>query len=135
VFHNFEHGNTFADLSWTATGDFVGKGPVSGSLPGQEPVTGFLGSKLVNTFFNGDSSVGTIKSPIFTVNNKKYINVLVGGGNHPHDPNASDAPPRQVLCCSRAPTSSLRFQALQPMKSSVGLQPAAWSARKWPRVR
>ena len=92
VFQNFENGNTFADLSWTATGDFVGKGPVSGTLPGQGPVTGFLGSRLVNTFFNGDSSVGTIKSPIFNVN-KNYINALVGGGNHPHDPNASDAPP------------------------------------------
>jgi fructan beta-fructosidase len=92
VFQNFESGNTFADLGWTATEDFVGKGPVSGSLPGQDPVTGFLGSKLLNTFFNGDSSVGTITSPVFTVN-KKYINVLVGGGKHPHDPNASDAPP------------------------------------------
>ena len=69
----------------------MGKGPVTGSLPGQSPVTGFLGKQLVNTFFNGDASVGTITSPTFTVNSK-YINLLVGGGNHPHDPATSDAP-------------------------------------------
>ena len=91
VFQNFESGNTFADLGWTATEDFVDKGPVTGSLPGQGPVSGFLGSKLVNTFFNGDSSVGTITSPTFTVS-EKYINLLVGGGKHPHDPNTSDDP-------------------------------------------
>jgi fructan beta-fructosidase len=39
----------------------------------------------------GDFSEGTITSPAFTVN-KKYINLLVGGGNHPHDPTTSDAP-------------------------------------------
>ena len=106
VFQNFESGTTFADLSWTATGDFVGKGPAGPppdtTLPGQGEVTGFLGSKLVNTFFNGDSSVGTITSPVFTVK-KKYINVLVGGGNHPHDPNASDDPGRYPAVRWRRP--------------------------------
>jgi Beta-fructosidases (levanase/invertase) len=102
AFQNFETGNTFADLGWTPTEDFVDKGPVAGSLPGQGPVTGFLGSKLVNTFFNGDSSVGTIASPTFTVT-EKYINVLVGGGRHPHDPNTSDEPqPPGVLLFSGA---------------------------------
>ncbi len=102
AFQNFETGNTFADLGWTPTGDFVDKGPVAGSLPGQGPVTGFLGSKLVNTFFNGDSSVGAITSPTFTVS-EKYINVLVGGGRHPHDPNTSDDPqPPGVLLFSGA---------------------------------
>jgi fructan beta-fructosidase len=91
LFQDFEGSTTFAGLGWTATGDFVGKGPVTGSLPGQSPVTGFLGKQLVNTFFNGDASVGTITSPTFTVNSK-YINLLVGGGNHPHDPATSDAP-------------------------------------------
>ena len=71
----------------------MGKGPVTGNLPGQGGVSGFLGKQLVNTFFNGDSSVGTITSPKFTVSkNLNYINLLVGGGNHPHDPNTSDAP-------------------------------------------
>jgi fructan beta-fructosidase len=102
VFQNFEGSSTFAGLRWTATGDFVGKGPVTGNLPGQGGVSGFLGKQLVNTFFNGDSSVGTITSPTFTVS-KNYINLLVGGGNHPHDPNASDAPqPAGVLLFSGA---------------------------------
>jgi fructan beta-fructosidase len=97
VFQDFESSTTFAGLGWTATGDFVGKGPVSGNLPGQGGVSGFLGKQLVNTFFNGDASLGTITSPTFTVNSK-YINLLVGGGNHPHDPNATDAPePAGVL--------------------------------------
>ena len=30
VFQNFEGSSTFAGLGWTATGDFVGKGPVLG---------------------------------------------------------------------------------------------------------
>jgi fructan beta-fructosidase len=97
LFQDFEGSTTFAGLGWTATGDFVGKGPVSGNLPGQGGVSGFLGKQLVNTFFNGDASEGTITSPTFTVNSK-YINLLVGGGNHPHDPSTSDAPePAGVL--------------------------------------
>jgi fructan beta-fructosidase len=97
VFQNFEGSTTFAGLGWTATGDFVGKGPVTGSLPGQSPVTGFLGIQFVDTFFNGDASEGTITSPTFTVNSK-YINLLVGGGNWPHIANSSSAPePAGVL--------------------------------------
>jgi fructan beta-fructosidase len=101
LFQNFEGSPTFAGLGWTATGDFVGKGPATGNLPGQGGVSGFLGKQLANTFFqvvlpdgtlsNGDFSEGTITSPTFTVQ-KKYINFLVGGGNHPHDPATSDAP-------------------------------------------
>jgi fructan beta-fructosidase len=101
LFQDFEGSTTFAGLGWTATGDFVGKGPATGNLPGQGGVSGFLGKQLLNTFFQvllpngtlsgGDFSEGTITSPTFTVN-KKYINLLVGGGNHPHDPTTSDAP-------------------------------------------
>jgi fructan beta-fructosidase len=97
VFQNFEGSTTFAGLGWTATGDFVGKGPVTGSLPGQSPVTGFLGKQFVDTFFNGDASEGTITSPTFTVDSK-YINLLVGGGSWPHIANSSNAPePAGVL--------------------------------------
>ena len=107
LFQDFESSTTFAGLGWTATGDFVGKGPATGNLPGQGGVSGFLGKQLANTFFQvvlpggtlsgGDFSEGTITSPTFTVNSK-YINLLVGGGNHPHDPNATDAPePAGVL--------------------------------------
>jgi fructan beta-fructosidase len=87
VFQDFESATTFAGIGWTATGDFVGKGPVSESGP-----TGFLGNQLVDTFFGSDTSEGTATSPTFNINSK-YIDFLVGGGNHPHDPNTSDTPP------------------------------------------
>ncbi|GGY22377.1 glycoside hydrolase family 32 protein [Streptomyces djakartensis] len=67
---------------WTATGDAFGAAPAGGTLPGQQQVSGFLGSGLVNTFLNGDSTTGTLTSPEFTID-KKYIDFLIGGGNHP----------------------------------------------------
>jgi len=45
-------------------------------------VTGYEGTRLVNTFLNGDASTGTITSPTFTIASP-YIDLLVGGGNHP----------------------------------------------------
>ncbi|MFI7407248.1 GH32 C-terminal domain-containing protein [Streptomyces sp. NPDC049627] len=67
---------------WTATGDAFGTAPAGGTLPGQQQVSGFLGDGLVNTFLNGDSTTGTLTSPEFTID-KKHINFLIGGGNHP----------------------------------------------------
>ena len=87
VFQDFESSNSFATLGWTTTGAFVGQGPVKETGP-----TGFLGNQLVDTFFGGDTSEGTATSPTFNINSK-YIDFLVGGGNHPHDPNTSDTPP------------------------------------------
>ncbi|MEA5455063.1 glycoside hydrolase family 32 protein [Sinomonas sp. JGH33] len=82
-------GTTFADFEatsygsgWQTTGDFVGTGPAPGTLPYQNPVSGYLGSGLVNTFTNVDTAMGTITSPSFTIS-KRYVNLLVGGGNHP----------------------------------------------------
>ena len=80
IFADFE-GNTYGD-GWKATGDFSGTEPAAGTLPGQQTVGSYLGNKLVNTFFNGDLSNGTITSPSFTIT-EPYINLLVGGGNHP----------------------------------------------------
>ncbi|WNZ10782.1 GH32 C-terminal domain-containing protein [Streptomyces sp. 11x1] len=79
VLADFE-GDTYGD--WTATGDAFGTAPAAGTLPGQHQVSGFLGGGLVNTFLNGDSTTGTLTSPEFTLD-KKYVNLLVGGGNHP----------------------------------------------------
>jgi len=82
-------GTTFADFEgatygagWTTTGDFTGTGPAAGTLPNQQQVTGYIGNQLVNTYINGDASQGTITSPSFTISSS-YINLLVGGGNHP----------------------------------------------------
>ncbi|MFI1356759.1 GH32 C-terminal domain-containing protein [Streptomyces sp. NPDC020898] len=81
VLADFE-GGTYGD--WTATGDAFGSAPATGTLPDQGQVSGFLGDGLANTFLNGDASTGTLTSPEFTLD-KKHINFLIGGGNHPAD--------------------------------------------------
>src|SRR5437868_11170853 len=67
---------------WKATGEAFGPGPARGTLPNQMPVTGFLGKGLVNSYYGGDKSTGTLTSPPFAVE-RKYLNFLIGGGNHP----------------------------------------------------
>jgi levanase len=77
-------GTTFADFEgatygdgWTATGDFVGEGPSTESLPGQ------LGARVLDTCVKTcDPAVGTIDSPDFTISTD-YIDFLIAGGNHP----------------------------------------------------
>ncbi|MGP4052284.1 GH32 C-terminal domain-containing protein [Streptomyces sp. 2A115] len=81
VLADFE-GGTYG--GWTATGDAFGTAPATGTLPDQGQVSGFLGDGLANTFLNGDASTGTLTSSEFTID-KKHINFLIGGGNHPTD--------------------------------------------------
>lgn len=68
--------------AWSATGTAFGSGPARGPLPGQMAVSGFEGKGLVNSFTGGDASKGTLTSPPFKVG-RRYINFLLGGGNHP----------------------------------------------------
>ncbi len=97
-------GDVFADFEgadyagWTASGTAFGSGPARGTLPGQQTVSGFSGSGLVNSFIDFDGSQGTLTSPEFTLS-RDYINFLVGGGAHPHEPAAGDGtpPPGTVL--------------------------------------
>jgi len=67
--------STWEDMHWTATGGFVGKGPVAG---------GDAGNKLVDTFFDGDFVTGTATSPAFVINSP-FINFRIAGGYHPHN--------------------------------------------------
>ncbi len=67
---------------WTVTGDAFGPGPAKGTLPGQMQVDGYQGEGLVNSFFNGDNSVGSLTSPQFRVE-RKFISFLIGGGRNP----------------------------------------------------
>ena len=61
--------------SRSTTGDFVGTGPVPGTIGDQQEVSGYLGQKLVNTFLNHDLTMGTITSPTFTISSD-YIDLL-----------------------------------------------------------
>ena len=90
---------------WTASGTAFGSGPAHGALPGQQTVSGFSGGGLVNSFIDFDGSQGTLTSPEFTLT-RDYVNFLVGGGAHAHDPAAGDGtpPPGTVLGDFESPT-------------------------------
>jgi len=64
---------------WKTTGEAFGPGPARGTLPGQMHVEGYKGKGLVNTFFKGDKSTGTLTSPEFKIERKR-IAFLIGGG-------------------------------------------------------
>ena len=67
---------------WKVTGEAFGPGPARGTLTGQMQVSGYRGKGLVNTFFKGDGSTGTLTSPAFKIE-RKYLCFLLGGGAHP----------------------------------------------------
>ncbi len=67
---------------WKTTGEAFGPGPAKGRLPGQMAVDGYKGKGLVNSFFKGDDSTGSLTSPSFKVE-RKFIAFLIGGGKHP----------------------------------------------------
>jgi len=67
---------------WKVEGEALGPGPARGTLPGQMQVSGFEGKGLVNTFYKGDNTKGTLTSPPFVIE-RRYINFLLGGGMHP----------------------------------------------------
>ena len=66
---------------WKAEGEAFGPGPARGTLQGQMRVEGFLGKGLVNSFFKGDGTTGTLTSPPFRIQ-RKFINFLLGGGGY-----------------------------------------------------
>jgi len=68
--------------AWTVEGTAFGTGPARGTLPNQMLVSGFVGGGLVNTYLDGDGSVGTLTSLPFTIE-RPYINFLIGGGKYP----------------------------------------------------
>jgi fructan beta-fructosidase len=70
-------GTNYGD--WKATGEAFGPGPARGTLPGQMHVDGFKGKGLVNSFYGGDKSTGTLTSPEFKIE-RNYIGFLIGGG-------------------------------------------------------
>ena len=62
-----------------STGEAFGQGPAQGTLPHQMAVSGFHGKGLVDSFYGGDHSTGTLTSPEFKIE-RKSIRFLIGGG-------------------------------------------------------
>ena len=75
-FEGADYGN------WKVEGDAFGNAPAHGTLPNQMQVSGFQGKGFVNSYVGGDGTQGKLTSPEFTIE-RKYINMLVGGGCHP----------------------------------------------------
>jgi sucrose-6-phosphate hydrolase SacC (GH32 family) len=67
---------------WQVEGEAFGSGPAEGTLRNQMEVTGYLGRRLVNSYWNGDGTMGKLTSPEFTLQ-RRYIAFLIGGGRHP----------------------------------------------------
>ncbi len=79
VIADFE-GSDYGD--WQVTGRAFGPGPARGTLPNQMQVSGYEGKGLVNSYYDGDGTTGTLTSPPFKIE-RRYINFLIGGGMHP----------------------------------------------------
>ena len=73
-------GESYGD--WQVEGEALGPGPARGTLPNQMPVTGFQGQGLVNSYFGGDGTTGTLTSPPFELA-RHYLHFLIGGGKYP----------------------------------------------------
>jgi hypothetical protein len=77
VIADFE-GKDYGD--WKTTGEAFGPGPAQGRLGDQNPVDGYLGHGLVNSYYHGDATTGTLTSPEFEITHP-YLNFLIGGGS------------------------------------------------------
>lgn len=66
---------------WKTAGSAFGTGPAKGTLPNQMEVRGYLGKGLVNSYHDGDDSLGRLTSPVFKIE-RPYISFLIGGGGH-----------------------------------------------------
>ena len=64
---------------WKTTGEAFGPGPAQGTLSGQMAVDGYLGKGLVNSFYKGDGTTGTLTSPPFKLQ-RPHLKFLIGGG-------------------------------------------------------
>jgi len=68
---------------WTTSGTAFGDAPASGD------VTGHAGSYYADSWGTGDADTGSLTSAPFTIE-QDYLNLLIGGGNHPYDAAAGD---------------------------------------------
>jgi hypothetical protein len=71
-----------ADFEATDLGDWKATGTAFNPGVRKNTVTGLLGKRCINTYLEGDKSIGTLTSPPFAIQ-RKHLNFLIGGGNHP----------------------------------------------------
>lgn len=119
VVADFE-GTNYGD--WKVTGTAFGPGPARGTLPGQMPVHGFEGKGLVNSFYQGDGSTGTLTSPEFVIQ-RPFIRFLMGGGKNP-----------QVTCMNLLVDGKVVRSATGPNDKAGGtedLYPEFWEVREF----
>ncbi|MBN2138688.1 MAG: GH32 C-terminal domain-containing protein [Sedimentisphaerales bacterium] len=69
---------------WQVTGEAFGPAPVKGTLPNQMNVSGYEGRGLVNSYYKGDDTTGTLVSPSFGIQ-RRFIHFLIGGGKDPEN--------------------------------------------------
>jgi len=101
---------------WVVSGQAFGPGPARGTLPGQMQVLGFEGNGLVNTYYNGDGTTGTLTSPGFKVE-RNFINFLIGGGGHPGQ-----------TCINLLADGNVVRTAVGPNTQSGGLEQLDWQS-------
>ena len=77
LFEDFEKGYD----KWKVEGTAFGTAPAQGTLPDQQPVSGFIGKGLVNSFLQGDASMGRLISQPFTIE-RHFIRFKIGGGHY-----------------------------------------------------
>src|SRR4051812_38968100 len=65
--------------AWKAEGEAMGPGPARGTLANEQRVSGYVGQGLVNTYYKGDGSRGSLTSPEFKIE-RRFLNFLIGGG-------------------------------------------------------
>lgn len=107
---------------WTITGTAFGTQPARGTLPNQMHVEGYLGKGYLNSYHEGDGSIGTLRSKEFVIE-RPYINFLIGGGAYPNQ-----------TCIRLRVDGKTVLEAVGPNRNSGGserLQWNGWDVRPW----
>jgi len=107
---------------WKVQGEAFGPGPAMGTLPGQMEVSGFQGKRLVNSFFDGDRTTGTLTSKPFTIK-RDFMTFLIGGGGY-----------KETTCMNLLIDSKVVRIATGPNRNSGGserLELAYWDVKEF----